>query len=164
MINNVAKLLKKREFPTSGWDRSAAHEPRKKQANPLFWTTISSGNLLRKIIQKLQKTCFFKRLPRAPHKKKWKNRVLWPENKQRHSHANRAQSNIFVKRTENMCFWKKYVRSPHEKSRNVGKIVCLDDWQSQKKSVKSWVLDNGKLILLGTRKVVCCCSFLLRCF
>ena len=65
------------------------------------------------------------------------------------------------KKVEKTCFRKKYVRSPHEKSRNVTKLGCFDDWQSQKKSVISWFLDSGKLISLGKRKVVYCCSFLL---
>ena len=164
MINNVAKLLKnvnslhQAEIAL----RHTSHEKNKQIHcfGLLFCQEIRFG----KIVVKSEKTHFFKRSRRAPHQKKTKNHVLCPEIKQRYSHANRAQSNFFVKKLQKTCFWKKYVSAPNEKSRNVAKLGCFDDWQSQKKSVISWFLDSGKLILLGKRKVVCCCSFLLWCF
>ena len=163
MINNVAKLLKnvnslhQAEIAL----RHTSHE-KNKQING-FGLLLCQENRFEKIVEQNETTHFLKRSRRAPHKKKTKNHVLCPEIKQRYSHANRAQSNFFVKKLEKTCFWKKYVSAPHEKSRNVTKLGCFDDWQSQKKSVISWFLDSGTEILLGKRKVVRCCSFLLWC-
>ena len=157
------KIVKKREFPTSGWDRSAAHEPRKKQANPLFWLRISSRNLLRKKTQKQQKHMIFKKAAKSATQKKWKKHAWCPKIKQVHRHTKRAQSNFFVKKSGKNLFFKRQLRAPHENSRKFGKIGSFDNCQSQKKSVISWFLDSGTEILLGKLKVDCCCSFLLWC-
>ena len=162
MINNVAKLLKT-WIPYIRLRSQRGTRATKKASKSI----VSACSFVRKFASekslKNEKTHFFKRSRRAPHQKKTKNHVLCPEIKQRYSHANRAQSNFFVKKLEKTCFWKKYVSAPNEKSRNVAKLGCFDDWQSQKKSVISWFLDSGTEILLGKRKVVRCCSFLLWC-
>jgi len=110
-----------------------------------------------------KKTLFFKRQLRAPHKKNRKNRACCPKIKQVHRYAKRAQSNFFVKKTAKNVFFKRQLRAPHENSRKFGKIGGFDNCQSQKKSVISWFFDSVTEILLGKRKVVRCCSFLLRC-
>ena len=66
------KIVKKREFPTSGWDRVAAHEPRKKQANQWFRPALVSGKSLRKNRRKNEKTLFSKGLEECHTKKKQK--------------------------------------------------------------------------------------------
>ena len=66
------------------------------------------------------------------------------------------------KNNQKTVFFKRQLRAPHENSRIFGKIGGFDIWQSQKKSVISWFLDSGTEILVGKRKVVRCCSFLLR--
>ena len=110
-----------------------------------------------------KKTWFFKRQLRAPHKKNRKNHAWCPKIKQVHRHTKRAQSNFFVKKSGKNLFFERQLRAPHENSRNFGKNCGFDIWQSQKKSVISWFLDSGTEILLGKRKVVRCCSFLLWC-
>ena len=67
-----------------------------------------------------KKNTFFKRSRRAPHRKKTKNHVLCPEIKQRHSHANRAQSNFLIKKIEKMILCKSEIlfRNPSSNCKN----------------------------------------------
>ena len=104
MINNVAKLLKnvnslhQAEIAL----RHTSHE-KNKQING-FGLLLCQENRFEKIVEKNEKHMFLKGLEERHTKKKTKNHVLCPEIKQRHSHANRAQSNFFVKKLEKTCF------------------------------------------------------------
>ena len=163
MINNVAKVLKnvdslhQAEFEA----RRTSHEKNKQIDG--FGPGSRQEICFEKKHKKNKKTWFFKRQLRAPHKKNRKNHAWCPKIKQVHRYAKRAQSNFFVKKTAKNVFFKRQLRAPHENSRKFGKNCCFDNCQSQKKSVISWFFDSVTEILLGKRKVVRCCSFLLRC-
>ena len=163
MINNVAKLFKNVNslHQAEIAARHTSHE-KNKQIH-CFGSGSRQEICFEKKTQKQQKHMIFKKAAKSATQKKWKKHAWCPKIKQVHRHAKRAQSNFFVKKSGKNLFFERQLRAPHENSRNFGKNCGFDIWQSQKKSVISWFLDSGTEILLGKRKVVRCCSFLLWC-